>query len=539
MGQMSREFFKPHKPLESLKTKLYNVSGLTEYINMGVADERELLLFTIMFTSAFSIPMYILLSRVVTNLYTPITISIVMTAFFTVASPRIYGWIVKDIYRRWLEREEPITLLLFALYTRRLSIHRVIQTLNNDHFLRIIPRTLKFFRYILVKTYIDRVSMEESLSKNLNLLPYEGLRRYLFNLIRIKSLGGDVHTYSTTALLELYSGLKRKWISMWTNIVGYLEALILLYGLFPTILSSLVFVIGYRLTISIFIIMMVIYPVIAFITYLVFDRFNVHDPLESNSDVHMASIALILLSIPIGYVLVAVFNYDFYLVSTLLVTLSLIPTFIVQVKRFYDEVVEENGLVTVSIELSSLLQGGLHVVEALKRLPLDGLPDKISSEIRRMRYVLDRGLSIRDFDDDGGGKAFRIFKIAISESIVSGGGSPELASLRELLSSFLEVSRLKRAAFYTALASSVMVVVLGGYSLSVIMSILGSVENELSNLFIEGSIEEIYVYAKAFLAMGASYMGLLLGKLVFGSFKNVLALTPLMAVTTFVYLIII
>jgi len=382
--------------------------------------------------------------------------------------------------------------------------------------------------------------VENVLSKSLDLLPHEGLRRYIFNFVRLRSVGGDVYSYSSQALLDLYQELRRRWIGTWSSmaaylegviLAAYLEGVILIYGLFPTILSSLVFVLGYRNTLTVFTVMMIFYPIFTFLVYLLFDRYNVHDPIETRHSLSRISILLLMAS-PIPIYLLYRYSGDIFLSASLVLGLSLLPSFIIQARRLYREVEEEAGLLALSTQMADLMEGGMGVVEAMKRVDLGGLPGILAREVRRVRHMLDKGLEPRELS--GGGKAYQLFRIALSESIASGGGAIELATLRELLKSFLDVSRLKRTAFYIAL----LVLLLGGYSLSIIFSIISSVEGDLAHIFIPGSIETLYTYAKAFLLMGSIYMGLLLGRLVFGSFKNVLALTPLLLTSAAVYLVI-
>ncbi len=509
---------------------------LTEYLQMEVASVRELIVLAASLSLVSTLLTHVILTGLGVGIYTSLFLSLSAGLLIVFAAPKIYKLLVKDLYGRWLAREEPIAIMLFTLYSRRLSIERIIQTLNNSHIEKVIPRTLRFLRYVLAKSFVSREPIENIMMAKLGLIPYDGLRRYLFNILRIRSLGGDIHNYSTQVLLDLYTGLRQRWTRMWSSITGYLEGVILIYGLFPTILSSLVFVLGYNTTLSIFTAMMISYPVFTFLIYLAFDRFNVHDPIETEHRISKATLILIPFIPVLGYYLIYRLGFDPHLMISLLLTLILIPTFIIQLKELYREVREESGLVSLSLQLSNLLDGGFQVVEALKRLNLSGLPKGLAEEIRRLRYLLDRGVDIRGVE--GGGKAYRLFRIAVSESIVSGGGSAELATLRELLTSFLEVSRLKRLAFITALASAVIVVFLGGYSLKIVTSIIYSVEEDLSHIFISGSIDALYSYAKTFILMGTLYMGLLLGKLIFGGFRNVLALTPLLASAALVYLLI-
>jgi len=508
---------------------------LSRYMAMGVASRREMYILGGVAIASAAATLFIFLGTLGLDARISLLLSLTLPFLLIPVIPSMYRAVVSDVYGRWLAREEPITLLIFTIYSRRLSLERILQMFTDSYIGRVIPRTARFFRYVLVRSFVSREAVENVLSKSLDLLPHEGLRRYIFNFVRLRSVGGDVYSYSSQALLDLYQELRRRWIGTWSSMAAYLEGVILIYGLFPTILSSLVFVLGYRNTLTVFTVMMIFYPIFTFLVYLLFDRYNVHDPIETRHSLSRISILLLMAS-PIPIYLLYRYSGDIFLSASLVLGLSLLPSFIIQARRLYREVEEEAGLLALSTQMADLMEGGMGVVEAMKRVDLGGLPGILAREVRRVRHMLDKGLEPRELS--GGGKAYQLFRIALSESIASGGGAIELATLRELLKSFLDVSRLKRTAFYIALASSLLVLLLGGYSLSIIFSIISSVEGDLAHIFIPGSIETLYTYAKAFLLMGSIYMGLLLGRLVFGSFKNVLALTPLLLTSAAVYLVI-
>ena len=508
---------------------------LSRFLAMGVASRREMYILGVVMILSSAASLFIVLRTLgVDPLYSGIA-SLSISILLLPLLPRMYRSVVSDVYGRWLAREEPITLLVFTIYSRRLSLERILQMFAEGYIGRVIPRTARFFRYILARSFVSRETVDNVLSRSLDLVPHDGLRRYIFNFVRLRSVGGDVYSYSSQALLDLYQELRRRWIGTWSSMAAYLEGIILIYGLFPTILSSLVFVLGYRNTITVFTVMMIFYPIFTFLVYLLFDRYNVHDPIETRHGFSRISM-LMLAGSPATIYLLYRYTGDIFLSSSLVLGMSLLPSFIIQARMLYREVEEEAGLLALSTQMADLMEGGMGVVEAIKRIDLGGIPERLAREVRRMRHLLDKGFEPRDYME--GGKAYRLFRIALSESMASGGGAVELATLRELLKSFLDVSRLKRAAFYIALASSIAVLLLGGYSLSIVFSIITSVEGDLAHIFIPGSIETLYTYAKAFLLMGSIYMGLLLGKLIFGSFRNVLALTPLLLTSAAVYLLI-
>jgi len=529
------KMFKRHLRLFSY---LPHFEELNRLFVLGASSFKEYLMLTLSTTVTISILIYLTLLYLGTPVYLIYVILLTTIIAVFLSSPVIFRYMSMDSFKRGLEREYAVFLLVFSLYSRRFSLERILQILSSSYISTLIPKTISIIRFILVRTYLRLTIIDNVILKNLDLIPVENLKSFFLEIVRIRAIGGSIHGYVSSLLNEYYRGLSERWSIVWRNITGYLEIIILVYGLLPALISSLVFVIGLNTAITLLILSLIFYPMISYIVMTIVDRMNVLDPFSTKIGFSKASLTLLASSPLAIYFLTTRFSQDYLLSTSLWLAIALLPNTFINVKEIIDEISIESGVLIVTTQLEELMGGGFTVTQALKRLKLEGISENVAREIRRLIFHLDGGLSLDGFVGDEKVKALTLFKMALVESIKSGGGLNEFISLKELLKSFHRVSILRKISFIIATSTATIVVLMGVFSLSVIMSMVGSIEYDIIPNYNPNMFNTLYILSKLFLMTGAIYTCLILGKVLFGTVRNTISLEIVLIVLTISFLFI-
>ena len=530
-----RRFYRRHLRFLSY---LPHFDELNKLFVVGASTLKEYFIFTFSISTVISISTFIPLMYMKISIYLLYLITISMTVLTILFSPLLFRYLAYDGLKRDLEREYVIFILVFSLYSRRFSLERIFQILSNSYISIMIPKTVSIIRFILVRTYLRLATLDNVILSNLDVIPGESLKSFFLDIVRIRAIGGSILSYISSLLNEYYKGLSERWSNIWKNITGYLEIIILVYGLLPALISSLVFVIGLNTAITLLIVSLIFYPIVSYMIMAIVDRMNVLDPFSTELIFNRASLVMLCLSPLAIYLLTNLYFNDYLLSTSLWLALALVPNTFLNIKDMINEISIESGILTVTTQLEELMSGGFTVTQALKRVRLDGIASRVSMEIRRLMFSLDSGLPLERFIGGERVKALTLFKMALVESIKSGGGLNEFISLKELLKSFHRVSNLRKISFIIATSTATIVVIMGVFSLSVVMSMVGSIEYNVLPNFNPTMFETLYFLSKLFLLTGAIYTCLILSKVLFGSIKNTISLETVLTVLSLAFLFI-
>lgn len=531
-----RRFYRMHIRLFSY---LPHFTDLNKLFVVDAASLKDFFIFMFSFSSVATLSPLIILLYMKVPMHILYIITSVTAATAILLSPQLFRYITYDGLKRDLEREYTIFILVFSLYCRRFSLERIFQILSISYISSMIPKTVSIIRYILVRAYLRLSTLDNVILANLDLIPSESLKSFFLDILRIRAIGGSIHSYISSLLSEYYKGLSERWSSIWRNITGYLEVIILVYGLLPALISSLVFVIGIHTAVTLLAVSLIFYPIVSYIIMAIVDRMNILDPFTTNLVFNRVSLALLGVSPLTIYLLAKMYFNDYLLSASLWLSIALIPNTIINIRDVMNEISVESGILRVTTQLEELMSGGFTVTQSLKRIRLDGISSTVSTEIRRLMFSLDGGLPLDRLVGGERVKALTLFKMAIVESIKSGGGLNEFISLKELLKSFHKVSNLRKISFIIASLTATIVVILGVFSLSVVMSMVGSIEYNVLPSFSPGMFENLYFLSKLFLLTGAMYTSLILSKVLFGSIKNTILLETVLMALSLAFLFII
>jgi len=173
-------------------------------------------------------------------------------------------------------------------------------------------------------------------------------------------------------------------------------------------------------------------------------------------------------------------------------------------------------------------------MSALKNVDLSKYSDLLANIIRRFISSYEIGLSKGEYLDIEYSDIIKFFKVAIFEIMYAGGGLEEVIELRDYINAYSEINRLRISSSIIPLATSMGVILLGGYSCWIIKDILSSINMNLlgfGSSFL-GFISTLSIFSRLFIYAGAAYTGLILDKVVYGSFKNLVITYILIAFST-------
>jgi len=505
----------------------YSVMGITSNKNLLIYILSVLLLFnlSIIFGSVNILRISSLL------IYSPfIDIVLIIISFF------LYYRSLKSLFKSSLNKEKPLLYLLFSIYGSRFSLDRTIHAISKSSISKYLKSSVKVLKYWLIHFYIEGDPIDEIISRYLYILPDEGLKKYFRDMIRVNWVGGDLSNYLKSSLKNLYSVLKENWYNAWRNIAGYLEVIIIVFGLFPSLLASMVFLLGQSLTITIFITILASYPFIAFITYLIIEGSNPRLPIQIEYKTYSFYDIIIIISlIVISYqLLLRLINLPNDVLIGWAITISFLPYFTRNTQRIKRASKLESELLSFLKELEELVKGGFSIMSALKSIDLSKYSNLLANIIRRFISSYELGLPKKEYLDIEYSDIVKFFKVAVFEIMYAGGGLEEIIELRDYINAYSEINRLRISSSIIPLATSIGVILLGGYSCWIIKDILSSININLLGFgpsFL-GFISTLSIFSRLFIYAGAAYTGLILDKVVYGSFKNLVITYILIAFST-------
>ena len=496
-----------------------------DFINLqtlGILSFKSLLVHVSSVIALYTIAIYFL-NSLYTLPCTYLTLLIVMYPFIMFVGVLFYKLSIRSVMSSHVSREKPLIFLLMSIYGGKFSLERTLYSLIKSPSSRFFRGISSIFRFWLVKYYIDGESIDNIVWRNIDLIPDSDLQSYFKELIRIYWIGGDIVNFLRNKLSIFFNYLRELWINSWRNISNYLEIIILIFGLTPSILSSLIFLIGYNTVVYTFIILLTLFPFLGFISYLSIEKSNPRLPIPGKYINKYLVFIFFILPISILLHLNLSINLSYAIVYSL--TITLLPAFIYSIIRIKHESRIESDLIILMRELEELVKGGFSVVEALKNLDLNKYHYIVRNEIRDIISKYEYGTDVREYIPMRY-SSLAFFRVVIGEILYSGGGLKEIIELRDLLESYFKVNSMRRASSILPLATSIGVIFLGGYSVWVVGKILSKVSLETLSQIIGSSIDiySISFYSRLFLLIGLLYTGLLIDKTVFGSFNKVISL---------------
>jgi len=442
--------------------------------------------------------------------------SLAISLFLSILLLNLYTYSVRMDHSSSLSREYPVFILVFAVfhYLNLYSILMEVASVFGDY----LRYTREYIRRWIASFYISSSSLETIIFSSLEKIPNNDLRGFLLNYLRVVSAGGGVKRYVSTSLSTMIERLRLNWEDSWRSAVGRLEMIILIFGLTPSVVMSVITLATADLISMVFISMTLILPVIGFFTYVYLDSQLIRIPVSSHPvfgiRVLVASTAgavssqffLLLMGMPI--------------IESITVSLCIFlvyPSF-TSIRTWMTHRRVDRDLSMLLRNMEELMRYGFSLPETIMKIDLNRFHGEIRTAIRKIVYFLEyRDAGVYVFEGETYSGIARLSFWMIHEIIKSGGGLDELIFLREVIDEYVKMYSRKVRYAVVPLLTGVFVIFTGVYNFWSIREILLTMPSGVGLMAMSSYVSAIpwlSLLFKIVLFMNTLITGLLIAKVI-------------------------
>ncbi len=461
VSQFARRLIFSVDDLESLPVG----ESLNGFVNR--VARNTMALFLIVFTALA----YIQASLIGINLLWSSASALVISLCLSILLMNLYTYSVKIDHSSTLSREYPVFILVFAVfhYLNLYSILMEVAGVFGDY----LRYTREYIRRWIAAFYISSSSLETIIFSSLEKIPNNDLRGFLLNYLRVVSAGGDVKRYVSTSLSNMIERLRLNWEDSWRSAVGRLEMIILIFGLTPSIVMSVITLATADLISMVFISMMLILPIIGFFTYVYLDSQLIRIPVSSHPRIRVKVLTISMAGAVASQFLLL--SLDMPIIESIAISSSIFliyPSFnSIKTWMLHRRVDKELSMLLRNME--ELMRYGFSLSETIMKIDLDRFSKEVRTAIRKIIHFLEyRDASVYVFEDDTYSGIAKLSFWMIHEIIKSGGGLDELIFLREVIDEYVKMYSMKVRYAIVPLLTGVFVIFSGVYNFWSIKEIL-------------------------------------------------------------------
>ncbi len=461
VSQFARRLIFSVDDLESLPVG----ESLNGFVNR--VARNTMALFLIVFTALA----YIQASLIGINLLWSSASALVISLCLSILLMNLYTYSVKMDHSSSLSREYPVFILVFAVfhYLNLYSILMEVAGVFGDY----LRYTREYIRRWIAAFYISSSSLETIIFSSLEKIPNNDLRGFLLNYLRVVSAGGDVKRYVSTSLSNMIERLRLNWEDSWRSAVGRLEMIILIFGLTPSIVMSVITLATADLISMVFISMMLILPIIGFFTYVYLDSQLIRIPVSSHPRIRVKVLTISMAGAVASQFLLL--SLDMPIIESIAISSSIFliyPSFnSIKTWMLHRRVDKELSMLLRNME--ELMRYGFSLSETIMKIDLDRFSKEVRTAIRKIIHFLEyRDASVYVFEDDTYSGIAKLSFWMIHEIIKSGGGLDELIFLREVIDEYVKMYSMKVRYAIVPLLTGVFVIFSGVYNFWSIKEIL-------------------------------------------------------------------
>jgi hypothetical protein len=417
-----------------------------------------------------------------------------------------------------LRDEYPIIVLIFAIFSH-LNLYSIFREVTTylGWFLRysrvVVNRILGMY-------FLSRDSLSNTVYRCLNIVPHEDLRDFLLNYLRVSSISGDLRNFLSNHLDRVIDDIRVNWENTWRNAVGRLETIILIFGLTPAIIMSVITIAGVSMVISTFIFLIVSLPLIAFIIYVFLDSEIVKIPLFSLSPVDQR-VYIMSTSASLCFYSIMVFLFGFGPLSLELYLYTLIVFFLYpsfySVYIWFRRMRNDSDTSMMLMGIEEIMRNGFSLTDAFRKIDAKRFSSDIRNGIYRVRHYLEyRDINAYNFRIRTLSPVSILTFVILLEIIKSGGGLKEVIFLRELVEEYVKMySRRFRYAFIPLL-TGVFVILAGTYSFYSLKMIMGGLAEYggIVGVAIISNLSLLSILFKLVLILNIFISGILISKVI-------------------------
>ena len=425
----------------------------------------------ILFLTLSSSLAYIQISLLEINILWSFLSSLTISMCLSIFIMNLYTYSVRMDHSSNLSREYPVFILLFAVF-HYLNLYSILMEVANV-FGDYLRYTREYIRRWIASFYISSSSLESIIFSSLEKIPSNDLRTFLLNYLRVVSAGGDVKRYVSTSLSNMIERLRLNWEDSWRSAVGRLEMIILIFGLTPSIVMSVITLATADLISMVFISMTLILPIIGFFTYVYLDSQLIRIPISTNPriSIRMLTVSMIL-AVLSQFILVSL-NTPF--IESIAISTSIFLVYpslnSIRIWMIHRRVDKELSMLLRNME--ELMRYGFSLSETIMRIDLNRFSKEIRTAVRRIIHFLEyRDPGVYIFEDKVYSGVAKLSFLMIHEIIKSGGGLDELIFLREVIDEYVKMYSRKVRYAIVPLLTGIFVIVSGVYNFWSIKEIL-------------------------------------------------------------------
>ena len=437
---------------------------------------RLALIFIATFFMAFLTGFLVTYSLVAINIFSMASLAI-FSFLVSQLSINIYLWGLENDFYAGLSREYPLFILIYAMASK-LNMYNLFHIIVSR-----FGGLLKYTSRVLGRWIIDYEFSEEPLDRIIfrSLESFRDIKfkSFVKDLVRVRAYGGSVEQFIENTLEDMYIDISVNWEENWRATVGRLEMIMLVFGLLPIIVMSVVSIAPPALVSNTFLGLIFLIPIVGYLMYIYLDKSIYRIPVESDPPFNPKVMLIsIILSIILFFLLTRYINliWDVVIITSISLIILLLYPSISSIYTWLRERHIDNDLSKYLFDLEDLMRNGFSLREAVSRIRLEGFSREFINWASRLRYYL-------EFGDSGAlrlkGPFSKLSRLTISLlSYISdvGGGLREVVYLRKMGVQYLRLKSRKASHAVAPLLTAVFIIFIGIYNYWIIYSIFVGIE---------------------------------------------------------------
>ena len=471
---------------------------------------------------------YYLLSIVIKSIYLLTLLSILLSIAISLTVSNVYIISYNNEFKSKLDSEYPILVLVFAILHFAPLYYILFEIIHR--FKDILKYSSKLIRSWLFKFHLSNKELSSIIYESLSELPECRFRRFFINYIRILYTGGSIKRFLERSIESILEDIYINWEASWRSLVGRLETTILLYGLTPSILISIVTTLGIHLVYILFLVLILILPVTAIILYSYFDVSLFKIPITVKRNIPLKILFLSILTATIAIFLdIKFFGFDWIRSLTIYLAIGLIPHSIYSLRVWRDYNLDNLELENFLENVEELLRYGFNLFESIRRINLKEYTKHFRIVIKQFLNIIENNIIFSEsmLKVDRLSPIFKLTLYMLFEIIKSGGGLKEVIFLREIVSKYVRIMRRKVSSSLPPVLSGVGVIILGTYSFWTVKSLISGIHESIIpfTVILTESLPLIAFLYKTAILINIVISGILISKLIFDDISYTYPLT--------------
>ena len=452
------------------------------------------------------------------GLYTYYTLLVLPVSYLvSQIALNIYLWSLENDFYSSLSMEYPVFLLIFAISSK-------INTYNFFHivvsrFGDILKATSRLLGKWIIDYELSESSLDDIIFRSLERIRETVFKFFIRDLIRVRAYSGEVEKFLETSLDNLYTDISINWEDSWRSTVGRLEMIILLFGLLPAIVMSVISIAPLSLVSNTFLLLAVATPIVGYLTYLYLDKSLIKLPMDSAFPFDLRFLGLSVVAATLSYVIldgVLNLSLDIFVEAAILLTVLLIYPSVVSLMDWIRERNMDRDLANFLFNVEDMMRNGFSIRESISRLGLRGYSNSFRNLVGRIKYYLEYGDGEALISTRGFSRLACLTTILFSYISDIGGGLREIIFLRRMGEQYIRMKNRKASHSLFPLLTAVFVVFLAIYNFWVLQNIFTNVDAQafpayMSMLSLLGHLSTLY---KTIILESILVSGILISKVI-------------------------